>query len=124
MSASFNLIFNLIFIPFFGAVGAALATAFSGFVAFIFYFIKSQKLIKIDFLINKMVINFILILIFVITVSCSSINDFVSVENFILKIFIYLAYMVILFLLNKTIINPFLKEFFNNKKVSPNELSE
>ena len=119
LSASFNLIFNLIFIPFLGAVGAALATAFSGFIAFIFYFFKSQKLIKINFLINKMVINFIVISIFVIIISYSGINDFVSVGNFILKIFVYLGYIVICFLLNKTIINQFLKGIFNNVEAIP-----
>lgn len=124
LAALLNLVFNLIFIPFFGVLGAATATAFSGFVAFIFYFVKSQKMIKIDFLINKMVINFILISIFVIAVSYSGINDFISVGKFVLKIFIYLGYMVILFMLNKNLINQFIKGVFNKVKVTPDKLSK
>lgn len=114
LSALFNLVFNLIFIPIFGIIGAALATAFSGFLSFIFYYYKSQKMIKIDFLINKMVINLILILIFVLVITYSGINDFLSFKNFILKIFIYSGFTVIVYLSNKTIINQFLKGVFNN----------
>jgi len=118
LSASFNLIFNLIFIPFLGIFGAAIATAFSGFIAFIFYYVKSQKMIKIDFLINKMVTNFIFISIFVIAVNYSGLNDFVSIENFVLKILIYLGCLVILFLLNKTKINHFVKDNFNVAQIN------
>lgn len=118
LSASFNLIFNLIFIPFFGVLGAALATAFSGFLAFIFYYFKSQKIIQIDFLINKMVSNFIFILTFVAAINYSGINDFVSVGNFIIKICIYLVCLVLLFSLNKTKINHFIKDNFNNSKIA------
>ena len=113
LSASFNLVFNLIFIPFYGALGAALATALSGFLAFIFYYFKSQKMIQINFLTNKMFVNFILISLFYIIVSISGVNDFVSVGNFILKIFLYASFIFILFLFNKIIINQFLRGFVN-----------
>ena len=123
LAALFNLVFNLIFIPFFGALGAAIVTAFSGFVAFIFYYNKSQKFIKIDFLVNKMVANFISISIFVIIVSYSGINDSISTGKFIFKILIYLVYILIAFVLNKNIVNQFLNGF-NKVKVPQNELSK
>lgn len=111
LSSIFNLILNLIFIPFFGDIGAATATVFSGFLAFIFYYLKSQKLIKIEFFVNKMIINFALVAVFMIVVSLSGVNESITFSKFIYKVFIYLGYILLLIKLNKNIINQFIKSF-------------
>lgn len=100
-SSIVNLILNLILIPLFGGLGAALATVLSGFTAFLFYYYKSQKLLKVDFLYIKMIINFIIILTLILIVNASAIIDSVSLMNLLVKLFIFTCLCIFMYFINK-----------------------
>lgn len=61
IGAAVNIVLNLIFTPFYGAMGAAVATAVCYFVVWIFRFWQSQKYIKLRVNIRRDIISYILL---------------------------------------------------------------
>ena len=61
MGAATNIVLNLIFTPFYGAMGAAVATAICYFVVWAFRFFQSRKYIKLKINLRRDILTYILL---------------------------------------------------------------
>lgn len=106
VSAIFNVIGNLILVPRFGAVGAAISTGLSYVVFWAMRTYFSQKHYKVNFEIKKFLLAIMLLYIIA---TYSSFNKF-NLVIFILMIFITIVYLILYANTIKKIINYILKK--------------
>lgn len=106
VSAIFNVIGNLILVPRFGAVGAAISTGLSYVVFWAMRTYFSQKHYKVNFEIKKFLLAIMLLYIIA---TYSSFNKF-NLVIFILMIFIAIVYLILYANTIKKIINYILKK--------------
>lgn len=111
IGAIINLIMNLILIPFWGGIGAAIATAFSEIAVCLYQFYKVRDKINTrKYYKNIVYYTFISMIMYVIIIN-------IKLKNIILKLFVQVCmgamiYITLVIIKNNKII----KEYLNNKK--------
>lgn len=91
LSALLNLGLNIVFVPEYGNYAAAISTVFSFFLYTIWLFYWSQKFEKVDYSYSQMAYT-LLAYILVSGVGVYLIMDQVSIENFLLKIVVFVLF--------------------------------
>jgi len=87
-----NIIFNIVFIPAYGAVGAAFATLIANFFSSILLYYYGQKLYPLPINLKKIIKPVLMLIVFLIPVYILMLSDLFYLSKFVLKILLLITF--------------------------------